>query len=161
MISSRVVNASPLILLAKARHLELLRVGGLEVRVPDAVIAEVEAHGIDDPAAVAVRSAAWLQVVPTPTIPDRVASWSLGAGESGVLAVALEIPDCEVILDDRAARRCASVLGLPARGCVGLVLAGKTAGAIPAARPVLEALLRAGLYLPPDFVDEALKRVGE
>ena len=39
---------------------------------------------------------------------------------------------------------------------VGLVLAGKTAGAIPAARPVLEALLRAGLYLPPDFVNEAL-----
>ena len=101
----RVVNASPLILLAKAGHLDLLRVGGFGVRVPDAVIAEIEAQGVEDPAAVAVRSTAWLQVVSTPVIPDRVASWSLGAGESGVLAVALETPDCEVILDDRAARR--------------------------------------------------------
>jgi predicted nucleic acid-binding protein len=127
------VNASPLILLAKAGHLELLRVGGVEVRVPDAVITEIEAHGMSDAVAVAVRSTAWLRVVPTPAIPDRVSSWSLGAGESAVLAVALETPDCEAILDDRAARRCARVLGLPSRGSVGLVLAGKAAGAIPSA----------------------------
>ena len=42
-----------------------------------------------------------------------------------------------------------------------MVLAGKAAGAIPAARPVLEALLRVGLYLPSDFVNEALRLVGE
>ena len=129
--------------------------------MPDDVLTEIEAHGVSDPAAVAVRSTAWLQVVSTPAIPNRVSSWSLGAGESAVLAVALETPDCEAILDDRGARRCATVLGLPARGSVGLVLAGKTAGAIPAARPVLEELLRAGLYLSRDFVDEALGLVGE
>ncbi len=155
------MNASPLILLAKVGHLELLRVGGFEVWVPDAVIAEVEGHGSDDPAAAAVRAATWLQIVPTPTIPERVGAWSLGAGESAVLAVALETLDCESFLDDRGARRCAAVLGLPARGTVGLVLAGKAAGAIPAARPVLEELLRVGMYLPPEFADEALRLVGE
>ncbi len=155
------MNASPLILLAKAGRLDLLRAGGFEVRVPAAVLAEVEAHGPNDPAAIAVRSTSWVQVISTPTIPERVSTWSLGAGESAVLAVALETPDCEVILDDRGARRCAGLVGLPVRGSVGIVLAGKIAGAIPAARPVLEELLRVGLYLPLDRADEALKLVGE
>lgn len=41
MALPRVVNASPLILLGKIRHLELLDVGGREVVIPDAVYREV------------------------------------------------------------------------------------------------------------------------
>jgi hypothetical protein len=70
------VNASPLILLAKIGQFELLRVGEFEVRVPDAVIIEIEAKGIHDSAAVAGRSTASFPVVGTPMIPGRVASWS-------------------------------------------------------------------------------------
>ena len=131
MMSRRVVNSSPLILLEKVGHLDLLRVGGFDVLVPDAVLGEIDVRGVGDPAAQAVRNASWLKVVPTAAIPDRVSSWSLGAGESSVLAVALEeTSTCEPILDDRDARRCARVLGLSSRGTLGLVLLGKSQGAI-------------------------------
>jgi len=150
-----------LILLEKVGHLDLLRVGAADVLVPDAVLGEIEARGADDPAAQAMPTAAWLQVVSTPTIPDRVSSWSLGAGESSVLAVALEQGECEPILDDRDARRCARVLGLSSRGTLGLVLLGKSQGAIPAARPVLEQLLRVGMFLTREMVEQSLALVGE
>ena len=50
MIDTWVVNASPIITLAKAGHLELLEEPGIDVLVPDAVSTEVLAGSISDPA---------------------------------------------------------------------------------------------------------------
>jgi len=41
------------------------------------------------------------------------------------------------------------------------VLAAKKRGLIPEARPVIETMMLAGLYLSKGVVDEALQRVGE
>jgi predicted nucleic acid-binding protein len=64
-------------------------------------------------------------------------------------------------VDDLAARRCAATLGVPVRGTLGLVLIAKQRGEIPAARPVLEELRQAGMYLSDAVLNRALKRVGE
>lgn len=47
------------------------------------------------------------------------------------------------------------------RGTLGIVLNAKRRGLIPLARPVIEDLLRAGLYLSQAVIDEALRRIGE
>jgi predicted nucleic acid-binding protein len=65
------------------------------------------------------------------------------------------------IVDDLAARRCAEVLGIPLLGTLGLVLRAKRTGLLPAARPVIEKLLSAGMYLSPKILDRALALVGE
>ena len=57
-----------------------------------------------------------MQIVPTPAIPDVVRVWDLDAGESAVLAVALEDSDSMAIVDDQQARRCARVLNIQTRG---------------------------------------------
>ena len=67
----------------------------------------------------------------------------------------------EAIIDDLAGRPCAAFLGIPVRGTLGIVLAAKQRGHIAAARPVMEALIKSGLYLSRAVLDEALKRVGE
>ena len=90
MISRRVVNASPLIDLRRVGLLEVLNEPGMPVVVPDTVVAEIGAHGATDPAVIAVGAASWIQVVPAPIIPKPVADWSLDAGESAVLALALD-----------------------------------------------------------------------
>jgi hypothetical protein len=61
----RVVNASPIIFLHRVGLLEQLSERGVTVLVPDAVLEELGGLRSDDPAAVAVRSAPWVQVVAT------------------------------------------------------------------------------------------------
>jgi len=85
----------------------------------------------------------------------------LGPGESSVLAWAHAHSGSEAILDDLAARRCASAFGIPVRGTLGLALIAKQRGQIPSARRVLEQLRRGGMYLSDYVMDEALSRVGE
>jgi predicted nucleic acid-binding protein len=157
----RIVNASPLILLSKAGRLELLRVGAGEVVVPDAVHDEIGAKGPDDPTVQAVAAAAWLTVVPAGVVPDAVAACRLDRGETSVLALAHGQTDCEVVLDDLAARRAAAALGITCVGTLGVVLLARHGGVIAAVRPVVEELQRVGLYLDDDFVAELLKRIGE
>ena len=161
MAARRIVHASPLILLSKASRLGLLRVAAEQVIVPAAVLAEISAKGQDDPTLRAISSADWLIVVPVGEIPGPVAVCGLDRGETSVLALAFGDPDCEVVLDDLAARRAAASLGVPCVGSLGLVLLGKWHGVIPAARPTIEELRRVGLYLDDDFVEDVLKRVGE
>ena len=67
----------------------------------------------------------------------------------------------EVILDDRAARDCATTLGLPVRGTLGVVLLAKREGLIPRVRPVFQQLLDAGLRIAPDVLNMALKLADE
>jgi predicted nucleic acid-binding protein len=138
-VARRVVDASPLILLGKIGRLELLRVGGPEVIVPDAVRVEILAHGPDD-AALEIAASSWMRVAPPIPIPAAVQAWDLGAGESLVLALALEDRDSEVVLDDRDARRCAQALGVQTRGTLGLVLLAKQLGEVAAARPLVNQL---------------------
>lgn len=87
--------------------------------------------------------------------------WGLGPGETEVISLALDAPGSEVLLDDLAARRCAAAAGVACRGTVGVVLAAKRRGLIPAAGPVLDELRGAGLFLGSGLIREALALVGE
>jgi predicted nucleic acid-binding protein len=155
------VNASPLIFLTEVGLLEVLRQPGTPVLVPDAVLEEISRLGPHDPAIQAVGSSPWIQIVTTPPIPDVVRVWDLGAGETAVLAVALESPDAMAILDDQPARRCARVLGVATQGTLGLVLLAKQQGLIPVVRPVLEQLKQAGMYLTDGLERQILDAAGE
>jgi predicted nucleic acid-binding protein len=154
------VNAS-LIFLTEVGLLEVLRQPGVPVLVPDVVLNEIGGHGPDDPSAQAVRQSPWIQIVSTPTIPDAVLVWDLDAGESAVLAIALQELDSMVILDDQPARRCAQVLNIQTQGTLGLVLVAKQQGLVPAVRPVLEQLRQAGMYLSARLEDQFLAAAGE
>ena len=87
-----------------------------------------------------MAKASWLSIVPTPQIPSPVRSCNLDQGETAVLAVAHGDPVAEVVLDNLAARRRAAQLGIACLGSVGVVIAAKQLGAIPAARPLIEQL---------------------
>lgn len=161
MPEAPVCNASPLIVLARARHLDLLPGVYGSVIVPDAVANEVLHGPAGDPVVTALQTALWLQRATIPEVPPPVAAWDLGAGETEAVAWALRHPGCEVILDDRLGRRCARALGIPVRGTLGVVLLAKKRGIITAARPVVDALLGAGLFVSPDLREQALRLVGE
>jgi predicted nucleic acid-binding protein len=161
VVFRRIVNASPLIFLVKIGLVEVLREGAWTVLVPDAVVDEIARYGSQDQALQTIHSTPWLQVVATPSIPSPIAARRLGAGESAVLAVALEAGGAEVVLDDRAARRCALDLGLPVQGTLSLVVQAKHAGMINEVQPVLEQLRALGFFLSDQLVQLVLKAAGE
>jgi predicted nucleic acid-binding protein len=156
-----VVNASPLILLTRADHLDLLRAAGERVVVPRAVVREIHAYGPADPTAIALSGTDWIEAVDVETMPLDVARWDLGPGESEVLAWALAHRGCEAIIDDHDARRCAATLGVPVRGTLGLVLLAKRRGIVTSARSVIGRLRAAGMYLSDEVIAGALSLVGE
>jgi predicted nucleic acid-binding protein len=152
-----VVDSSPLILLAKIEALELLDRLADEIAIPAAVRAEV-----------AKQSAFSLElgrfsksVVPNVAVPEEVAGWDLGAGETQVLAFAAAHPGHEAVLDDLEARRCGRSLGVPLTGTLGIILRAKQAGLVEAARPLVDELVRKGAYLSPELIAAALATVGE
>jgi predicted nucleic acid-binding protein len=155
------VNASPLIFLTRANLLDLLQLIAPESAVPAPVADELRRRGPGDPAARALATTSWLRVVDAPAVPAAVQAWDLGLGESAVLAWCAARPGVEAIVDDLNGRRCAHALGIPVRGTLGLVLLAKRRGRLREARPVLEFLRGAGMYLSERVINRALTTVGE
>ena len=117
-----VVNASPLIFMARGGHLDLLAKLAKRTIVPQPVFTELQARGDTDRTVQALARCKWLKIVSAPPIPADIQSWGLGLGESSVLAVAQQHPTGTVVMDDLAGRRCATSMGLPVLGTLGVVL---------------------------------------
>lgn len=154
-----VVNSSPLIVLSRAGRIDLLTLLGTPTHVPESVSREVRAHS--DEAARVLATIPWLRTVPDADISPLVRGWDLGAGESAVLEWAQANRPARAVIDDYAARKLASVLAVQVTGTLGLALLAKKRGVVPAARPLLEELTRAGLYLSESIIESALRLVGE
>ena len=131
------------------------------VLVPTAVAREILARGQSDITAQALRTMRWLEPVAVEGVSMAIDIWGLGAGESAVIALAQATPGSAAVIDDLSGRKCAATLGIPVRGTLGLILLAKQKGIVSAARPVIEDLLRGGMYLSRQVIDAALKRVGE
>lgn len=149
-----VVNASPLILLAKIEHVHLLKELADQVIVPEAVLAEVNNGPSQDPAR-RFLAASPLPIVPVAPHP-MIAAWDLGEGEAGVLSYATRHPGWKAVIDDGAARRCARALDIPHLGTLGVILRARQAGLIAAAVPLLRALRDEGIRLDDAVIRAAL-----
>ena len=155
-----VANASPIITLAKAGRLDLLKAVPGELLVPVAVADELLLGPAGDPARAAIL-AGWAPTHSPRTIPPTLMEWGLGSGETAVLALCLEHPQSTAVLDDASARTAARALGIKTIGTLGVVVLAKKRGLTASAADVLTDLRRAGLYLDDDIIRTALKTVSE
>ncbi|MDQ3773882.1 MAG: DUF3368 domain-containing protein [Pseudomonadota bacterium] len=132
-----VVNASPLIALAKVGHVDLLATPGRSVIVPEAVAEEILRGHAYDPARRALEAGLGADVRRAAHDPE-VVEWSLGAGESAVLSLSRAL-GALAILDDREARVAARTLGVRFSGTLGIVVQAARAGRIGSAVPLIRA----------------------
>ncbi|MDQ2686798.1 MAG: DUF3368 domain-containing protein [Armatimonadota bacterium] len=144
-----IVDATPLIVLAKTGRLDLLTQENRRVLIPETVAREVEAGRRNDPARLAL-AAGWGERIPDAPIPDALAEWRLDAGEEAALALALTFPDALVVVDDGDGRRAAQAFGIRMTGTVGVALQARQTGRIEALAPLLRDLRDVGLFLPPE-----------
>jgi predicted nucleic acid-binding protein len=156
-----VVDASPIILLSKADHVDLISVCTEELLVPAAVADEVREGGEDDPARQWLDAGGGRFVDATGPVASTVAAWDLGRGESRVLSCAHRHERWTAVVDDGAARRCAKGLDIPVIGTLGVLVVATTDGHLEAIRPAVRALRQAGLHVSDDIVNHVLQMAGE
>lgn len=156
-----VIDTSPLIVLAKASHAFLIPKLCPSFVIPLGVAEEILVGPAHDPARKWLSSidATHIQVVDR--IEPLAAAWDLGKGETQVLSWAYQHNECDAVIDDSAARKCALSLGISLRGTLGIVLLAKKEGHIPFARPIFEKLIHAGMRINAKLINSSLASVGE
>jgi predicted nucleic acid-binding protein len=136
-----VSNSSPLIALGRIQRLDLLPALFGQIRIPLAVHTEViqRAPQLSKPM---WQASSWLVVTPTQdNHAVSILESSLDWGESEAIVLAQESQADLLIIDEAKGRAIAQRIGLPLMGTVGVLLAAKNDGIIPAVRPLLDDLL--------------------
>ncbi|MEB3278430.1 MAG: DUF3368 domain-containing protein [Lyngbya sp.] len=156
-----VINASPLIVLAKISQISLLSQLCDEIVIPTGVVQEINDGMDDDPAKIWLNTEGnvWCQDILQ--IAPIVASWDLGLGESHVISWAYQHSGYEVILDDRAAKNAALSLGIPVRGTLGILLLAKQEGKLSEVKPALNQLVQIGFRVSSEVFLKALQLANE
>lgn len=150
MSGNVVSNSSCLIALERINRLDLLSNSFDAINIPPAVQREL---GIKYD---------WLLVTP---VQNKAAVNSLktqlGDGESEAIALAIELADVVIVLDDKKARRIAKQLGLTVTGTVGLILRAKKKGIITEIKPIMDSLNGVDFRVSDALYQEALRLAQE
>jgi predicted nucleic acid-binding protein len=150
-MSEKVVcNSACLIALERISRLELLSLCFESVTIPPAVQEEfgssTEWLGVQGAQNAAVVTSLKTQI---------------GEGESEAIALAMELGDVLILLDDKKARRIAKQIGLKVMGTVGLLLRAKRKGVVTEIKPILDELQEAGFRISEALYQEALRLARE
>ena len=88
---------------------------------------------------------------------QRLLEMQIDKGESSAIALALEISDSLLILDDIKARKVATQLGLSITGTLGIIIKAKLEGIIPSVIPILNKIKQTDFRLSNEVESQVLK----
>lgn len=153
-----VTDAGPLIYLAGAGELDILRHLFDAVVVPRVVFDEVTVAGAGRIGSAEVAAATWLRV--EIEAPDPRLSATLDAGEASAIPLAERL-HATLLVDDASARAVAQDRGIRIVGTLGVLLLAKRAGRVSLVAPILERMAALGMYVSADLRRRVLQAAGE
>jgi predicted nucleic acid-binding protein len=92
---------------------------------------------------------------------QRLLEMHVDKGESSAIALALEISDSLLILDDIKARKVATQLGLSITGTLGIIIKAKLESIIPSVIPILNKIKQTDFRLSNEVELQVLKAAME
>lgn len=152
MLKHILADTSCLIFLEKIGRLDWLKRLYTELLVAQDVADE---YGLPLPEFISVRQ------IQNQNVFMGLLSDNLGKGEAASLALALELENPFLILDDLKARKKANMLHVNYTGTPGILLLAKKKGLCEAVKPELDKLIQRGMWLSPVLYQEILKIAGE
>jgi predicted nucleic acid-binding protein len=157
---SWVINASPVILIAKVGLMDCVPALPETLVIPQPVVVEIlSIH--NDAAALWLNGAGKKFIRPAVAELTDLAGSEIGAGERSVISWAAAHRGFIAVLDDREARNIAQRLGIKILGTVGVVLRLKRAGLISEVKSHLVKIRTAGGFISDELFREALRTAGE
>lgn len=156
-----VINTGPLLALAAAGHLDILRDLFAKVVVPHEVVQEVEAGGRTQFAREEFRAASWLDKHTTATSLSPLLHATLDPGEAAVIAVAASEHIATVAIDETVGRRIGRLHGLSVTGSLGILIQAKRQGSPIMLRPSIARMRQQGIWLSEMLEKECLQMAGE
>lgn len=82
-------------------------------------------------------------------------------GEASAIALAVEIPNSIVIIDDLKAKKLAKRIGLNLTGTIGIILKAKQNGIINSVKPILNKLRQTNFRLTEKLEQDIINESGE
>lgn len=146
-----VSDTSCLILLEKIGELELLHKVFGEIIVTQDVADE---YGNSLPQWIYVQN-------PTDQKYQKLLETSVDKGEASAIALAVELIDCLLIIDDLKGRNLADALGIKITGTLGVILEAKLSGKIPYVKPILAAIKLTDFHFSKELEKRILNKANE
>lgn len=148
-----VLNSSPLIVFERVERSELLHTLLANATIPPAVRREVFGSN---------PLPEWIQERSlTQPLASQIIRARLGLGEREAIALAFELHDGILVVDDLHARRLAQSLEIPVIGSLGLLLRAKERGFLPAIRPIMDAMQSDDFRIAEKLFAEIMRAAGE
>ena len=126
--SDLLINTGPVLALAAAGHLQILRKLFAKVTVPYEVVQEIEAGGRTQFAREEFRAASWFDKRSASISLTPLLQSTLDPGEAAVVALAVAERIPTVAIDETVGRRIARLHGLTTTGSLGILIPGEAAG---------------------------------
>ena len=105
---------------------------------------------------------AWIEIKePNNKNYQSIIEASVDKGEASAIALAIELDDCLLIIDDLKGRRFAHQLGLTIIGTIGVIVDAKLSGIIPSVIPILSKIKSTNFRITEQLELLILKLAGE
>jgi predicted nucleic acid-binding protein len=144
-------DTSCLILLKKINEIELLKISYGKIFVTDVIASE---FGEELPAWITIKNATDPNIIKT--IQQLV-----DPGEASAFALALEMPETLLIIDDGTAKKVAKSLGIKTTGTLGVLIQAKKRGLIVSVKPILAKIAATDFRITQKLVNKVLELTGE
>lgn len=146
-----VSDTSCLILLEKIGELELLHKVFGDILITQDVADE---YGSTLPDWISIQN-------PTDRKYQKILETSVDKGEASAIALAIELADCLLIIDDLKGRNLAETLGIKITGTFGLILEAKLSGKIDSVKAILEKIKQTDFHFSKEIEKKILDKASE
>ncbi len=146
-----VSDTSCLILLEKIGELDLLHKVFGDIIITQDVADE---YGLILPSWISIQN-------PTDQKYQKILETSVDKGEASAIALAVELVDCLLIIDDLKGRNLADALGIKITGTLGVILEAKLSGKIAAVKPILAAIKQTDFNFSGELEKKILTKANE
>ena len=104
----------------------------------------------------------WISIQnPTDQKYQNILETSVDKGEASAIALAVELVDCLLIIDDLKGRNLAETLGIKITGTFGVILEAKLSGKINSVKPLIEKIKQTDFHFSTEIEKKIFAQANE